>query len=197
MSARKTPDDSQKRYLAKRDARIEQLYVREGEEPRDIAVKMLEEGTLTSKSEESAIRTVRGIVAIIRTRLDGARSDDSKSEVATNEVDALERKLKRLREDHAWQLAKSEDETTVTHTMVTPNGPLLIEKAKWPAGVRQKARKDAAMLAEKIADLEIALAARRAIEVERDAGVGESGGLTIIESDKSIAELIDRNLRVN
>ena len=35
-------DESQKKYLARRDARIEQLFLREGYEPRDIADAMLD-----------------------------------------------------------------------------------------------------------------------------------------------------------
>lgn len=186
---------SRRSYLAKRDARIEDLYLREGDEPRDIAVKMLVEATLTSESEDSAIRTVRGVVAKIRKRIDTARTGDARTEVATNEIDALERKLKRLRADHSWQLYISDDESIITTTTITTNGPVIVERAKWPAGVRQRARRDAAALAEKISELECVLAAKRELDVEADA-VGESGGLTIVESDKSIQELIKANLIV-
>lgn len=223
-----TRRESQKAYLAKRDARIAELFLREGEEPRDIAARMLSEETLKSDSEDSAIRTVRSVVAKLRKKIDSDRSGDAESGVATNEIDALERKLKRLRADLAWQQRVAEGEPTelcarstievaacanstclagaghipyvgprvgVTITN-TPQGPMVSYKALWPAGVRQKARKDASALAEKIAELEIVLASKR--ETERGEGDTDSaGGLTIIESDKAIEELIERNLSVN
>jgi hypothetical protein len=198
--ARQTPSErgeSQKLYLSKRDARITHLFLREGFEPRDIASTMLDEGTLRSDSYESAVRTVRGVVAKIRHGIDADRGHDAAAAVATNEIDALERKLRRLRADHAWQVSVSDDDSVITRNMVTPNGPMVIEKDRWPAGVRQKARKDAAALAEKIADLEIVLASKRHADTDKAGSGAESGGLVIIESEKSIAELIAANLNVN
>lgn len=193
--AKEPKKQSRKQYLAKRDARIEELFLREGLEPRDIAVMMLAEETLTSESEDSAIRTVRGVVAKIRKRIDDARTGDAKVEVASNEIDALERKLSRLRADHTWQLGISEDETIITTTVVTTNGEIVVEKPKWPAGVRQRARRDAAALAEKISELECVISSKRNFEMDGDAQ-REQGGLVIIESDKSISELIKANLIV-
>lgn len=187
---------AQRTYLRKRDARIEHLFIRDGLEPREIAELMLHEGTLRSASPESAARTVRGVVQKIRARLDSLRDGDSDPKHATNEIDALERKLQRLRADRDWHVAVSLDETTVSHTTITPNGAIVIEKAKWPAGVREKAREKASVLAKEIADLEITLAARRHVDDEAGDGAAQSG-LTIIESDKSISDLIAKNLNVN
>ena len=227
MAENKAKKPTQREYRAKRDARIEELYLREGLEPRDIAAKMLAEETLASESEDSAMRTVRGVVRKLRERLDGARLGDSKAEIATNEIDALERKLARLRQEHARQesIAQGElgencarsqlrvavclnAECTATGKHVpfigplvgvtmtnTPQGPMTSYRAMWPAGVRQKASKDAAALAEKIAEIEIALTAKRSLAVEAEE-TGDAGGLTIIESDKSIQDLIKENLIV-
>lgn len=215
--------ESQKAYLAKRDARIEDLFLREGYESRDIAALMLANGTLRSDSVESAERTVRSVVAKIRARLDIARKADAQPTFATNDIDALERKLKRLREDLAFQNMVAAGQPTENcarsgvavdacanemcalskHVsfigpavgvivMNTPQGPMTTYKALWPAGVRQKAKKDASALTEKIAELEITLASKRVAEEEKGIGTGD-GGLTIIESDKSIAELIQQN----
>lgn len=192
MSTETNDDTSQASYLAKRDARIEHLFMREGMEPRDITTAMLADGTLKSKTRESAERTVRAVVAKIRERIDTSRVEDAKPVVATNDVDAMERRLARLRWSHQKNVEIAEDESFITTNMLTPNGAVVIEKSKWPPGVRQKAAKDAAGIANQIAELEIALAAKRQTEV----GVGEAagdGGLTIIESDLTIPELIERN----
>ena len=195
-------DESQKKYLARRDARIEQLFLREGYEPRDIADAMLDDGTLQSDSVESARRVVRSVVAKIRARIDGDRGEDSRPVVATNDIDALERKLRRLRSDLAWQnmVAAGEPNTdgaeaTVTTTVDTPNGIITSVRPKWPAGKRVDAKKAASALAEKIAELEIALSTKRALISEAEQHTGD-GGLTIIESDKTIPELIRANLIV-
>lgn len=193
-------------------------------EPRDIAELMLEEKSIESESHESAVRTVRGVVAKIRARIDADREGDSDSKIATGEVDALERKLRRLREEHARQslIASGEPtencarsgiavvacenaqcKTTGIHVpfigpavgismMNTPQGPMVSYKALWPAGVRQKASKDAAILAEKIAELEVTLAAKRQTETTGE-GAGVEGGLRIIQSGASIEALIKAN----
>jgi hypothetical protein len=53
---------------------------------------MLANETLTSKSYESAVRTVRGVVAKIRERIDADRIEDAKPKVATNDLDAMLRR---------------------------------------------------------------------------------------------------------
>ena len=194
---------SQRAYLQKRDARIDELWRSEGYEPKDIATLMLTEGSLVSESGDSAERTVRGVVAKISARLDSARKDDAEPACSTNDIDALERKLRRLRDALAWQnmVASGEPdedgkEAVTIVTMMGANGdPFQFEKPKWPAGVRQKAKKDAATLVEKIAELEIALAAKRALASEASEG-DRDGGLVIIESDRPIPELIKANLIV-
>lgn len=214
-------------YIKKRDAWIEELFIRKGLEPTEIALQMSEAGTLRSDSPDSAVRTVRGVVAKIRKRINLDRSADASPTLAGNESDALERKLVWLRAQRDRQqliadgepmemcarssyplsaCPNSDCQDLGTHIpfvgpavgivfMQTPQGPMTTFKALWPAGVRQKASKDAAILASQIAELELVLIGRRDAQAE----AGESGSgdrLHLIESDKSIAELIEANLIV-
>lgn len=197
--------ESKRAYIARRKRCVRELYVREGYEVRDIAAALVADETITTTDEslESAIRLVRSDVAEIRAELDGLRSADAQPNVAGNEVDALERKLERLRKEHRRQesIASGEPDeqgrdAQLTTTTDTPGGPIIVVRPKWPAGVRQKASKDACTLAEKIAEIEITLAEKRRSE-EEDGTSAQDGGLTIVESDKSLQELIARNLHVN
>lgn len=225
MATKPRANLTQEEYILQRDERIVELSRREGFRAGDIAALMLREGTLQSRSKESAIHTVRVVLTKAREELNDERTGDAAPAVVSNEIDALERKLDRLRAEHARQMVIATGEPTencarsgiavVTcrnqdciergeHVpfvgpaigmtmMTTPQGPMISYKALWPAGVRQKASKDAAGLAEKIADLEIALDTKRQATIESDAtGAGE-GGLTIVPSDKPIADLIKLN----
>lgn len=222
--------ESKLAYLDRRKKRVRELYL-EGEETVDIASKLVTEGVIETSDEslESAIRLVRKDIAKFRAELAAHRIADAKPEIAGDDIDILSRKLKRLREEHAFQClvrdgqpmelcarssipasvcANKECEATGKHATYvgpgvgitiaqTPQGPITTYKALWPAGVRQKAGKDAATLAVKISEVETALAAKRAAVIETGTGAGDQGGLTIVESEKSIPELIEANLSVN
>lgn len=202
--ATKSPDESRKAYLRRRDARIDELYFSEGLEPRDIATRMLREETLGSVSDESAVRTVRGVVAKLRKRIESERVEDGQITVALTRADSLEREISRLRFEHQRQVRiadgepdSSGKEATITSSVDTPQGMITSVRPKWPAGVRQKASRDAATLAQKISKLEADLTDLRFNELEKGKDGAADGGLTIIESDKSIPELIVKNLSVN
>jgi hypothetical protein len=223
--------ESKKAYLVRRKRRVRELYL-EGYDAPEIARQCVAEGVIETIDEslESAIRLVRADIAEFRRELSAHRAADANPEVAGSEIDALERKLRRLREAHAdqrriatgepteicarsrFEIAACTDRTcgaTGKHMPFvgpaigvvitdTPQGAMTSYKALWPAGVRQKAVKDAALLAEKIAELEIVIAVRRAADAASAGGDGaDQGGLTIVESDKSIDELIEINLSVN
>jgi hypothetical protein len=78
----------------------------------------------------------------------------------------------------------------------TPQGPITSYKALWPAGVRQKASKDASILAEKISVLEIKVADRRRKQDEavKD-GAGKTGPdvFNIVTTGQPMNELITAN----
>lgn len=190
-------------YLKSRDVRIEELYLREGLEPREIAAQMLDEASLQAESLDSAMRTVRGVVAKFRKRVDAARTDDGNVAVATSEIDAIERKLVRLRSDLEWHLMvaagepdKDGSEAITVSSMDTPQGPLVSSRPKWPAGKRVDARKEAARLAEKIEKIEVQIIEKRDALTAGAVANGTGGGLILIESDKTISELIKENLIV-
>jgi hypothetical protein len=223
---------SKKQYIAKRVARVRDLYLREHLEPRDIASRLVAEGAIetTDESLESAIRLVRGDVKKIRSEIDSRRAGDADTSVALNDLDALELELKDLRKERDRQQLIADGEpiemcarsymppaacaneqcirlhnkhvkftgpaigVTITHT---PQGPMTSYKALWPAGVRQKASKDAALLSEKISKLEIALSEkRRAIAPAATLGKGEGSAddlFQIVTSGKPMNELIAAN----
>lgn len=222
--------ESKKAYLDRRKRRVRELYL-EGLEAPEIASLLVAEGTIdtTDESLASAIRLVRVDIAEYRAELTAQRADDSKPSVASDEVDSLTRKLRRLREAYADQRRIADGEPiemcarsrypiqscanpechagaghlaftgpAIGVTMTdTPQGMMTSYKALWPAGVRQKAAKDAALLAEKIAEVEVAMVARRGAMADVGDGSADRGGLTIVESEKSIPELIEANLSVN
>jgi hypothetical protein len=79
----------------------------------------------------------------------------------------------------------------------TPQGPITTYKALWPAGIRQKASKDKAILIEKISKLEVALAERRRAAVPQGKD-GEKANakddlFQIVTSGKPMNELIVDN----
>lgn len=228
MRMKKSDPKGSRAYIKKRDARITELFVREGLEPREIAIRMSEEETLRSDSSDSATRTVRGVVAKIRKTINANRVGDSAPAFASNESDALERKLVWLRTQRDRQQLIADGEpiemcarssyplTSCPNTdcrqtgwghlpftgpavgivfMQTPQGPMTTFRALWPAGVRQKASKDAATLASQIAELELLLIGRRDAHAESGEN-GDGERLHLIESDKSIEELIEANLIV-
>jgi hypothetical protein len=98
-SKKAAAEASKKSYLAERATKIREMYLRDGLESRDIAAALVADGTIktTDRSLQSAIRLVQVEVAKIRAEIDGFRADDADGKVATSEVDALERKLARLR----------------------------------------------------------------------------------------------------
>jgi hypothetical protein len=86
-------------------------------------------------------------------------------------------------------------------TTYTPQGPMISYRALWPAGVRQKASKDKAILAEKISKLERLLVEKRTAIAEsqraKKPGSGETAGddiFRVVTSDKSTDELIAFNV---
>ncbi len=81
----------------------------------------------------------------------------------------------------------------------TPQGPITSFKALWPAGVRQKASKDASLLAERISKLEISVAEkRRAQKVAKlEKGVdapAEDDVFRIVTSGRTMDDLITYNV---
>jgi hypothetical protein len=198
MKAKRT---SKRAYLARRKRRVRELYL-DGLDPRDIAVKLVEDGTIetTDESLESAARLVRGDVAEIKAEIESVRIQDA--QVAGSERDALERKLKRLRAEYERQvmIANGEPDETgveavIVTTMDTPNGPLTSQRPKWPASSRQKASKDASILAEKIGDVEIALA--RVLDDGVDERTGEKRSESFVFSfpqTGTMSDLIAMNL---
>jgi hypothetical protein len=164
---------------------------------------MLEEGSLVSRTRHAAKQPVLTFVRSLRQQWDSARAEDQQPTVRPTEVDALERKLERLRADHAWQIRKSDGEPDISGTEAvlvtivdTPNGTITSQRPKWASGARVRARELASRLADKIAELEIEIAQRRAADVGDHTGA-EEGGLTIIESEKTIEQLKAESLRVN
>lgn len=221
--------ESKKAYLERRKRRVRELYL-EGHEAPEIATALVEDGTIetTDESLDSAIRLVRKDIKEYREQLTAQRLDDAQPGIAGDELDALSRKLRRLREAYADQrriaegepvemCARSQYRTEACANLVcvasghmpyvgpavgvtmtdTPQGMMTSYRALWPAGVRQKAAKDAALIAEKIADVEAALMAKRDLLGENGDGSADGRGLTIVESEKSIPELIQENLSVN
>lgn len=83
----------------------------------------------------------------------------------------------------------------------TPQGPMVTYKALWPAGVRQKASKDAALIAEKISKLEVALSEKRAAanpapDAKKDSATADV--FRVVASGKPMNELITENAnRIN
>lgn len=80
----------------------------------------------------------------------------------------------------------------------TPQGMMTSWKALWPAGVRQKASKDVAILTRQISELEVKLAEKRRTAVPKkkdgdDAGTGDDDFFRIVASDRSMVELIAEN----
>lgn len=225
--ARAAKKQSKRMYLAKRKKRVRELYIHGRLEPRDIAAKLVDDGTIetTDESLESAVRLVRGDVAKIRAEITSHREGDADASVAFNEIDALEYELADLRKERDRQQLIADGEpiemcarssvpppacanplclaeekhvpyvgpaigVTITYT---PQGPMTSYKALWPAGVRQKASKDAAILAEKVSKLEVALAEKRSMRIAaavRKDGAEKDDIFRIVTSGKPMNELI-------
>jgi hypothetical protein len=195
------PVESKKSYLAKRLARVRELYMHEGLEPVDIAERLVDEGAIKTSSDtlDSAVRLVRADVALIRKGVDAQRKTDAP--LVSRDLDVLERELLRLRRELRRQeiIAAGEPgpdgkDATITTSTITPEGVIVMTRPKWPAGVRQKASRDASRLATEISKIEMVLSEKRSVEAEGSAEKDAmAGGLTIIESDKSIEELIKQN----
>ncbi len=199
---------SKAQYLKKRRARVRELYIHERLEPRNIARRLVDEGSIETSDEslESAIRLVRDDVKSIRAEINSRRGADADATVAFDEVDALEYELADLRHerDRQKRIADGEPDTDGKEavyivTMMGAGGePIQFEKPKWPPGVRQKAGKDAALLAEKVSKLEVALAEKRRAMVPKvagqEAGSGRNDNLfEVVTSGKKMNELIHEN----
>jgi hypothetical protein len=79
----------------------------------------------------------------------------------------------------------------------TPQGMMTSYRALWPAGVRQKASKDAAILAEKISKLEIVLSEKRRAPMQPGKGEDDGPGdglFQIVTSGKPMNDLIATNV---
>lgn len=188
--------ETKRAYMARRRKRVRELFILHGFEPREIAARLIEDGTITASSFESAHTLVRSDVAEIRRQIDAHRVDDGAAVVAPNEIDALERRFTNLRK--ALALAESiagDSETMTTSTSTLPSGDVMTHvRPMWPAGERRKANRDAVVIAEKIAEVELLLIEKRAEEKTIAGGGTEESGLTVIHSDQSIAQLIEANL---
>lgn len=211
MTRKATKQQSKKAYLAKRKARVRELYIHARLEPRDIAAKLVHDGTIetTDESLESAVRLVREDVRELREQITRHRSGDADATVAFDEIDALEYELSDLRSerDRQKRIADGEPdengkEAVLIVTMMGAEGePFQFEKPKWPAGVRQKAGKDAAQLTKDISKLEVALAEKRRLIAEaakRSGGdkgkaVGADDVFTIHTSGDQFDDLVARN----
>src|ERR1700694_1616641 len=96
---------SKKAYIARRRRRVREGFIGEGLAPREIAAKLVADGTIetTDESLESAIRIVRSDVAGIRGEIDAEREEDDQQHAASNTADAMERELARLRTEQRRQ----------------------------------------------------------------------------------------------
>ncbi len=109
------------------------------------------------------------------------------------------RELAALQEARQAQLKISKDESLIPIVTRVKRGKSVTEivtkKPKVAAGVRQKAAKDAAILARQIANVEKLIAARKAESgAERERSENAKGGLfEIVVSGKSINSLIAHN----
>lgn len=180
--------------IRKRNARIAELYT-DGYETTQITERMLTEGSLASKSFTSAARTVRIAVADLRRELAVDRREIGK--IAGGEIlDAMIREHGRVLKEYRRQLDIAADEEFITITVSTPNGPIVTSKPRTATGTRQRASKDAATLSKELGRIEAQIAQKRA-EIAEPTERGEANfepGLTIIRSELSIPELIERNL---
>lgn len=224
--------ESKQQYLARRRRRVRELYRGDGLTPREIAERLVKDGTIetTDESLESALRLVRQDVAAIREEIDAERAEDSKPIHASNEIDAIERELADLRKEHQRQemIADGEPVEMCARSRVrlaecvqpecgalgshapfvgpaigitiadTPQGPITTYKALWPSGTRQKASKDAAILARQIRETENALNEKRRLISERpkvaDSKGDEADVFRVVTSGKTTEELIDFNV---
>jgi hypothetical protein len=138
---------SQRTNIAKRNARIAQLFFVEGLETTDIAERLMEEGLLESKSEESAKKTVRNEIARIKEhrRADAEQNEDDQT--------AKERHLARMGYAVRKLVALIENEDVITKVIgMTKDGtPVTTEVPAVTAAVKQKAMKDLAAISERIA----------------------------------------------
>jgi hypothetical protein len=205
--ARNVKQQSKKTYLAKRKARVRQLHIHEHMGTRDIAAKLVNDGTIETSDEslESAIRLVREDVREIRAELSRERDEDAP--VSFDALDALEYELTDLRIERDYQrmIARGEpdengQEAELVTNMIGKGGePVPFIRPKWPAAVRQKASKDAAILAEKISKLEVALAEKRAAKKPATQGKASDGApvddgiFRIVTSGKPVDDLIQEN----
>lgn len=109
--------------VQKRQERVFDLMMIEGhDEPVVMARLLLDEGTIESKSLESATRLVRSDVALIRD--------------ASEQQRYVERRLFALRRFRRI----AEDESEVQFDVVTPKGETVtMSKPRWPAAIRVRA----------------------------------------------------------
>jgi hypothetical protein len=183
-------------YLRTRKTRVRQLYLRDNLEAPAIAARLIEDGTIETKSEESALRLVRADVAEIKKEIAAERGEIAAHDGGAS-LDAQLKELERLEFSYRGQVALAENDEIVTTVIPTQNGEMVIEKPKVAAGVKQRALKDAAIIAQRIAEKEAEIAKATAEQSES----GEEAmtpGLTILESGDTIPNLIAKNnLRVN
>ena len=187
-----TKRKAKREYLAKRRRRVRELYVDFGLTSRQIAEKLVSAGVIetTDESLESAIRLVRSDVAEIRREVDAERDEDGKREVAGSAGDALRRQLERLRYSYEKQREIADDESIVTSTMTTPNGVIVTEKPKWPPGVRQKAAKDAVLIAKEISQLETELATKSEVATTAAGAKSQVPPFRMVFSGRPLEDLI-------
>ncbi len=109
---------------------------------------------------------------------------------------SIKRQLKELQRALTKQWKIAEDESMIVTVTTTPSGKISSKKPKWPAGVRQKAAKDAAVITRQIANVEKLLAEREAAEKRGEAVELSTGApFQFVVSGKPLEELIEENLR--
>lgn len=118
MAKRKTSE----KVLTRRERVFDLVMVEGYDDAGAIAERLLSDGTITSKSIESATRLVQSDLALIRD--------------VTEQKRYVERRLFALRKFRAI----AEDDSRIEFEMVTPKGDTVtVSKPRWPAAVRTRA----------------------------------------------------------
>jgi hypothetical protein len=137
---------SQKTNLAKRDARMAQLYFVEGLETTDIAEVLIAEGLLESKTEDSARKTVRTALAKLKLQ---RREDEGE---ATDDETAKERHVSRMMYSVRKLVALIENVSMIEKVIgLSKDGAVISVVPEVPVAVKEKAMKDLAAISERLA----------------------------------------------